>query len=337
MKLIDLLSEQETFTATNKKSGKTAIFKSKDSRDAAIKAGTHEPNEKGGDEKSDKGKSKGKVSGKNMFKHSPDIKKDKEETPKDTPKKVRPNFGNDTYEDILDKYGERDFTDKQKKEFSSLVKQLRDAEDYAYNTDFKLGSEYYGAMGEVEELVKQVKGYLDTIYEPYVEPKPEPKPEPKSEPKSEPRPEPKPEPKPEPSPEEKAKKELSGKSSLGFSDIERLGSKAASDIDMAVRRDSNYTFGNRPADDDRLRAQKAKELGYIDEVKSMKLIDLLPEGFVVMYKVRKDLTNVNIGPAQAWYKDKSDAEKFLKSVEKDGGKGMIVKDKAPKSKIDRGI
>jgi len=56
-----------------------------------------------------------------------------------------------------------------------------------------------------------------------------------------------------------------------------------------------------------------------------------------MYKVRKDLKNVNIGPAQAWYKDKSDAEKFLKSVEKDGGKGMIVKDKAPKSKIDRGI
>ena len=27
----------------------------------------------------------------------------------------------------------------------------------------------------------------------------------------------------------------------------------------------------------------------------MKLKDLLPEGFVVMYKVRKDLKNVNIG------------------------------------------
>ena len=46
---------------------------------------------------------------------------------------------------------------------------------------------------------------------------------------------------------------------------------------------------------------------------------------------------MNIGPAQAKYDDKSEAEKFLKSVEKDGGKGMIVSDKAPKSKIDRGI
>ena len=45
---------------------------------------------------------------------------------------------------------------------------------------------------------------------------------------------------------------------------------------------------------------------------------------------------MNIGPNK-WYKDKSDVEKFLKSVEKDGGKGMIVKDKASKSKIDRGI
>jgi hypothetical protein len=45
---------------------------------------------------------------------------------------------------------------------------------------------------------------------------------------------------------------------------------------MAVRRDPNYTRGSRPGDDDRLRAKKAKELGYIDEVKSMKLIDLLP-------------------------------------------------------------
>ena len=41
MKLKNLLLEAETFTATNKASGKTAVFKSKDSRDAAIKAGTH--------------------------------------------------------------------------------------------------------------------------------------------------------------------------------------------------------------------------------------------------------------------------------------------------------
>ena len=31
----------ETFTATSKKTGQTSVFKSKDSRDAAVKAGTH--------------------------------------------------------------------------------------------------------------------------------------------------------------------------------------------------------------------------------------------------------------------------------------------------------
>ena len=41
MKLKNLLTEAETFTATNKKTGKTSVFKSKDSRDSAVKAGTH--------------------------------------------------------------------------------------------------------------------------------------------------------------------------------------------------------------------------------------------------------------------------------------------------------
>lgn len=42
IKLNQLLKE-ETFTATNKATGKTSVFKTKDSRDAAIKAGTHDP------------------------------------------------------------------------------------------------------------------------------------------------------------------------------------------------------------------------------------------------------------------------------------------------------
>ena len=60
------LLKEETFTATNKKSGKTSVFKSKDSRDAAIKAGTHDANK---DSSSDKGKSsKGKETPKvNIF------------------------------------------------------------------------------------------------------------------------------------------------------------------------------------------------------------------------------------------------------------------------------
>jgi hypothetical protein len=40
IKLKNLLNE-ETFTAINKDSGKTSVFKSKDSRDSAVKAGTH--------------------------------------------------------------------------------------------------------------------------------------------------------------------------------------------------------------------------------------------------------------------------------------------------------
>ena len=36
------LEEAESFTATSKKSGETAVFKSKDARDAAVKAGTHD-------------------------------------------------------------------------------------------------------------------------------------------------------------------------------------------------------------------------------------------------------------------------------------------------------
>ena len=44
-----------------------------------------------------------------------------------------------------------------------------------------------------------------------------------------------------------------------------------------------------------------------------------------MFKIKKDLKNMNIRPASAWYKDLRDAEKFLKSVEKGGGKAMIKK------------
>jgi len=63
----------------------------------------------------------------------------------------------------------------------------------------------------------------------------------------------------------KAEKDYQQENALGFSDIEKLGSKAASDIDISVRRDPNYTFGKRPGDDDRLRYKYAKQLGYLSE------------------------------------------------------------------------
>ena len=60
-------------------------------------------------------------------------------------------------------------------------------------------------------------------------------------------------------------KDYQQENALGFSDIEKFGSKAASDIDISVRRDPNYTFGKRPGDDARLRYMYAKKLGYIRE------------------------------------------------------------------------
>ena len=76
MRRKDLLPEVETFTATNKKSGKTVVFKSKDARDAAVKSGSHEmrKDDNDGDTKNDKG-------GVNIF------KKDKEQPKQDGPVK----------------------------------------------------------------------------------------------------------------------------------------------------------------------------------------------------------------------------------------------------------
>ena len=55
IKLTDLLQEQDSFTATSKKSGETVVFKSKDARDSALKAGTHSKikDSEDGDDKKD--------------------------------------------------------------------------------------------------------------------------------------------------------------------------------------------------------------------------------------------------------------------------------------------
>jgi hypothetical protein len=81
IKLRDLLNEE--FTAVSNKSGKTVVFKNKDSRDAAVKAGTHEVPE---DEEGGKDEPKGDKP--NMFSKdagydAPDAKSD-EPTSSDT-------------------------------------------------------------------------------------------------------------------------------------------------------------------------------------------------------------------------------------------------------------
>ena len=77
IKLTDLLKEEETFTATSKKSGETSVFKSKDCRDAAVKAGTHS---KADDKEDDKPKKEKP----NMF--SKDGGYDAPDSPKEEPK-----------------------------------------------------------------------------------------------------------------------------------------------------------------------------------------------------------------------------------------------------------
>ena len=84
MKLKNLLTEAESFTATNKKTGKTSVFKTKDSRDSAVKAGTHD---KIGANADSKKSAKGGV---NIFDKPADKPADK---PKEEPKvkdKVEP-------------------------------------------------------------------------------------------------------------------------------------------------------------------------------------------------------------------------------------------------------
>lgn len=55
IKLSELIKEEETFTAINKDSGEVSVFKSKDARDSAVKAGTHTKakDSEGGDSKKD--------------------------------------------------------------------------------------------------------------------------------------------------------------------------------------------------------------------------------------------------------------------------------------------
>lgn len=81
IRLTHLMNEAETFTAINKSTGKTSVFKSKDARDAAIKAGTHADK----DEKAVKGGDAPAAEKPNMFSKdsgydSPDVKKS-EDTP----------------------------------------------------------------------------------------------------------------------------------------------------------------------------------------------------------------------------------------------------------------
>jgi len=151
IKLTDLLKEQESFTATSKKSGETAVFKTKDARDAAVKAGTHSKikDKKDGDSKKDTPKV-------NIFKRDSDrdskerLKKkstsnipdndysyhDEPSSKEFTEKSVDVSLakGADTFNNFLDdnesKFSKKDFKElkRQTGSIKSLESELADAE-----------------------------------------------------------------------------------------------------------------------------------------------------------------------------------------------------------------
>ena len=82
IKLTDLLKEEETFTATSKKSGETSVFKSKDSRDDAVKAGTHSKIDKDSEEEKPAAEKKSK-------KEDKEEEKTEETAPKKETKEVK--------------------------------------------------------------------------------------------------------------------------------------------------------------------------------------------------------------------------------------------------------
>jgi len=108
---IEIVLEDETFTATKKDTGKTSVFKSKDARDAAIKVGTHSKKDDNDDESSNDKKP-------NMFSkdagyNAPDVdkvKKQPQQKSKEEPKQ-------DNWEKVDDKNNYyksvRKYTDKE--------------------------------------------------------------------------------------------------------------------------------------------------------------------------------------------------------------------------------
>ena len=103
IKLTDLLKEEESFTATNKKSGGTSVFDSEASRDAAVKAGTHSKIK----DKEDSEEEEPKGDKPNMF--SKDTGYDAPDSPKkDEPSKSEPSKYDSKYFADSDGYSDKD-------------------------------------------------------------------------------------------------------------------------------------------------------------------------------------------------------------------------------------
>ena len=146
--------EQETYTATNKETGNVAVFKSKASRDAAVKSGSHEMR---------KGDKQGPVSDPSK-KDTPKVNifnKDKEE-PKSQPK-INPLLKNASKHDLDDM--SKPFTVRVYKDGSDtyIMRQydfdnVEDAQKYAEKTGGKLSkkAQEKGRFGKTVTYLKDV-------------------------------------------------------------------------------------------------------------------------------------------------------------------------------------
>ena len=119
--LINLLKE-ESFTAINKDSGKTTVFKSKSNRDAAIKAGTHDKKD-GKDSKGGDVSDNPKADKPNMF--SKDTGYDAGGKSKEEPKNEPLNVTDDFIDSLKSKYKNvSNQTPKQEKELETTLDKL---------------------------------------------------------------------------------------------------------------------------------------------------------------------------------------------------------------------
>ena len=157
------LLKEESFTAINKDSGEVSVFKTKDARDSAIKAGTHDKQDsksaKGGDSPTDK-KDVPKV---NIF------NKDKKD--KSSSSKPSKSFSDNDIEDALEASTELDdFLDDNKSKFSkddfetlkdykTYIQQLEgDIVDAEMDDDTEQQEKY---ESELESEISKVKDILD--------------------------------------------------------------------------------------------------------------------------------------------------------------------------------
>ena len=164
IKLKDLLKEQESFTATSKKTGNTSTFDSEEARDAAVKAGTHAKIKGKGDSK------KGGKDGVNIFGKDKQQSKSKKSEPKKTkssssePDYDKYNFKADTVTDFFKGNLSIDGLQKvAKKNFDSEIADEKDLDGFLNNKFMQdVMADKYGI--DKDTLISKVKDLKKALF-----------------------------------------------------------------------------------------------------------------------------------------------------------------------------